>query len=424
MTVIRDISTIYTSFFSLVLFLILFESRLSQRKTITWTLSLMGPLLIFNSILLFVLGPETMNTLLLLTCSIPSLIFFWFLAKHRDGRFFFTFCFADTIMLEIIYITAILDYFIGNSYYFTVISRLILCPLIAVAFYKWIRPLYQALQNVIHKGWYTFTMISLLFYILMSMSMSTPTHILNRMEQLPTLTLLLLLIPAIYIQIFTALHTQYQLYKTKEHDNILTVQMIGLKHRLDDYTVSSKRFKEERHDFRHKLRTIAALAEKGDLEIVKQTANTYAELMPEHSMENYCDHPILDAVLLTYLEQAKRKNIHVTTKLVFPDTLTFNEAELATALANALENAIQACEHVETSNRYIEVKSIIEPCFMLQVRNSFNGIVSFDEDGIPISVRKGHGFGTRSIATFCNKINAYYTFEAQDKEFTLRIVFS
>ena len=100
--------------FSLVLFLILFESRYPRKRTMILTLTLMVPLMIVNFVLLIILGPVVMSTLLLITCSLPSLVFFWILAKHRDGRFFFTFCFADTIMLEVIDLTSVLDFFLGK----------------------------------------------------------------------------------------------------------------------------------------------------------------------------------------------------------------------------------------------------------------------------------------------------------------------
>ena len=77
MTILRDLSTTYASMFSLVLFMILFESRRPKKETAILTLSLMGPLLAVNIALLFILGPGTMSTLMLLTCSLPSLIFFW-----------------------------------------------------------------------------------------------------------------------------------------------------------------------------------------------------------------------------------------------------------------------------------------------------------------------------------------------------------
>ena len=146
--------------------------------------------------------------------------------------------------------------------------------------------------------------------------------------------------------------------------------------------------------------------------------------LPERVVESYTDHKILDAVLSSYLEWAKRKDIRVAAKLTFPEKLPVQEADLATALANALENAIQACEKIESPKRYIEIKSITHPRFMLQVRNSFDGIIYFDEEGIPLATSKGHGFGTRSIVTFCDKNNAFYEFGAMENEFTLRLIFN
>ena len=177
MTAIREASTMYASLFSLILFLILFESRYPRKRALILTIGLMGPLMITNFILLAVLGPVVMSTLMLLTCSVPSLIFFWILAKHRDGRFFFTFCFADTIMLEIIDLTSILDFFLGNTYIFMAVARLILCPAVAIVFWKWIRPTYRNLQNSVTTGWYNFAAISLMFYVMMSMGIAIPTHI-------------------------------------------------------------------------------------------------------------------------------------------------------------------------------------------------------------------------------------------------------
>jgi len=90
--------------------------------------------------------------------------------------------------------------------------------------------------------------------------------------------------------------------------------------------------------------------------------------LPERVVESYTDHKILDAVLSSYLEWAKRKDIRVAAKLTFPEKLPVQEADLATALANALENAIPACEKIESPKRYIEIKSITHPRFMLQVK--------------------------------------------------------
>lgn len=423
MTVLRDISTTYASMFSLVLFMTLFESRRPKKETTLLTLGLMGPLMAVNVALLFILGPTTMSTLLLLTCSLPSLIFFWLLARHRDGRFFFTFCLADTLMLEVIYTTAVLDFFLGNTYIFTVISRLILCPLVAYAVYRWVRPFYLELQNHVDKGWYVFASISLIFYMLLTLSSSVPTRITQRPEQLPAFILLLILVPVVYLHILITLRRMQLLYEAREKESILNVQVESLCSRVDEFTTANERFREERHDFRHKMRTMAALAESGQLDEVKAMASEYSEAPQESVVESYCGHAILDAVLSSYLQWARRKGIRATTKLDFPDTLQVSETELATVFANAIENAIHACEKLEPEKRFIEIKAITQPAFMLQIRNSFDGVIAFDKDGVPLSGRKGHGFGTRSIVTFCEKNNAFCEFGAEGETFFLRMMF-
>ncbi len=423
MTILRDISLVYASFFSLVMLMILFESRYPRQKTMRLTLFLMVPLLLVNFVMLFILGPQKMSTLLLLTCSLPSLVFFLVLAKHRDGRFFFTFCLADTLVLEIIHSTAVLDFFLGDTCVFMFAARLILCPLLAWAIYKWFRPMYLDLQSKVSKGWFIFTAIALLFYVVQSMFISTPTMITQRPDQLPIFVLLLVLLPAIYIHIFSTLRRQQQLYQTAERENILQVQMASMRSRIEDFTVANDSLREERHDFRHKMRMVAALAENGQYEELKTIAQEYAEAPTEKPIESYCSHAVLDAVLSSYLGQAKRRNIRVETRIHFPDPLPINESELATLFANAIENAIHACEKIEPQKRYIEVTVLTEPCFMLQVRNSFDGVIAFDKNGVPLSTKKGHGFGTRSIVTFCEMNNAFYEFKMEDKDFFLRVIF-
>jgi len=423
MVILKDLSVLWSLIHVLIMFLLFFESRYPWRKALKLTLLGAIPLLAANFVLyLFI---DTLSyVVLLLTCVLPSLIFLWYLAKYRDGRFLFTFCLSDTLWLEIMYITNILDFYFGNRYIFMFVSRLIAYPLIEWLIWKKIRLAYFEIQRVVTKGWYVFAAISAIFYVMTVLSMSYPTMIMNRPEYLPAFLLQLILMPLFYLHVIITLRRQQELYETQQMENILLVQVASLRSRINESSVSNELFHEERHNFRHKMRTIAVLAEKGDLDAIRQTAEDYFQMLPQHAANSYCSHPILDAVFTSYLGSAKLKGIHVTTKLAFPEELPVNETELATALANALENAIQACEKVEHSKRYIEVKSITFPCFMVQIRNSFNGDIAFDEDGLPLATKNGHGFGTRSIATFCNKNNAFYEFKAKEQEFTLLLMFN
>ena len=100
MTILKDISIFWSLAHTLIMFMILFESRYPRKKTNILTLSIMGPLLVANGILALFVPSDVFGTLLLVTISLPSLIFFLIIAKKKDGRFFFTFCMVDTVVLS------------------------------------------------------------------------------------------------------------------------------------------------------------------------------------------------------------------------------------------------------------------------------------------------------------------------------------
>ena len=424
MLLLKDFSVFWSLLHALILFILLFESKYSQKKTIRLSLCAMIPLIIVNIILLFTLGNAAYLRAMLLTCSLPSLIFFFFLAKHRDGRFLFTFCMADTIVMEIIYITNIIEFFIpGDNYLFLFISRLLIYPALEFFVYKKVRTTYLNVQNHIKKGWYHFAAISAIFYILMTISMSVPTMITERLEYLPVLVLIFILMPLIYTHILSTLHYQKNMYELTEQDNILRLQVNNMSERIQELYEADEKFRIERHNMRHKMQTIAGLLEKKEYKEISSLISEYNDAIQDTKVKRYCTNPVLDAVLASYLQKAEEKGIRVSTKIILPDSLPVKETELATVFANAIENAINACDKISPDKRFLEVKALNSPRFMIQITNSFNGTISFDEKNVPVSQEKGHGFGTKFIVAFCEKYNAFYEFKIKDYRFTLRIGF-
>jgi hypothetical protein len=58
---------------------------------------------------------------------------------------------------------------------------------------------------------------------------------------------------------------------------------------------------------------------------------------------------------------------------------------------------------------------------LLSIRNHFQGKLVFS-DGVPISNRAGHGYGTQSICYMTEKLGGNYQFMVEDNEFILRVV--
>lgn len=424
MTILKDISIIWSLLHTLVMFWFLFESRYSRKKTVALTLITMLPLIVANSILFLIMEPEAYLALMLLTCSLPSLVFFWFLAKNRDGRFLFTFCLVDTIALEILSVTNIINHFIsGDTYIFLFVSRLVIFPVLEWIIYKKLRPVYLDVQQYVKKGWYTFAAIGAIFYLTITLSISYPTMITERLEYLPALILQLLLMPALYIHILSTLQHQQHMHKMQEQEDIMRLQVSNMAVRMEEYAAADEKFRMERHNFRHKMQAIATMVEQKEYDELRNLVLEYNEAIKETQIKRYCVNAVIDAVLSSYLQKAEERGIRVTTKIAFPNPITVGEAELATVFANAIENAIHACEKVEEKERFLDVKVLTVPRFMIQISNSFDGEVEFDKNEIPLSTHEGHGFGTRSIAAFCEKNNAFYEFKADDEVFALRIVF-
>lgn len=420
MEILKDVSVLWSLIHTLVLFLFLFESRYPKKKTIILTLVTMVPLGLVNFVLYVLLGFERYGMVMLLTMSLPSCVVFHFLARHRDGRFFFTFCMVDTVVLEILYITNILNHYLTpDSALLMFTVRLLAFPLLELWVYKKLRPMYLTVQRRQEKGWGLFALIGALFYVAITLLMVYPSPIVERPAYIPALSLLFLLMPVIYAQLILTLRNQQRFYEMAEQESIMRLQVANVTSRIREINEVNERFREERHDFRHKMKAIASLAAAGQYEELMTVIGEYGEDVRQTRIERYSQSPIVDAVLSAYIKKAENAGISVKLGFAFPDTFAASESELATALANALENAVNACAKLPQEKRFLEIKVLCRPKFIVMVRNSFDGKVTFSEEGIPQNPNEEHGFGTRSIAAFCKKIGGYYEFQAADGVFTL-----
>lgn len=152
-TILRDLSIIWTLIHCIVMFMFLYGSRYSPKKTNTITAFFIAPLIVVNILNMKLLGIETAGNLIVPCCVIPSFIFFFIMAKNRDTRFLFTFCVCDTVTLEVLLVTNLLDGFLGIPNYIVMfLSRLILFPLLEFFLVKYLRKPYHFLQRNMKKA--------------------------------------------------------------------------------------------------------------------------------------------------------------------------------------------------------------------------------------------------------------------------------
>ena len=121
--------------------------------------------------------------------------------------------------------------------------------------------------------------------------------------------------------------------------------------------------------------------------------------------------------------KAKKEGITVKTRLDILAETPVDAMELSTVIANAIENARNACRCMPPgSTKTIELICVSKPHFVFECSNTFCGRVLFDKNGMPVSDAAGHGIGTKSINAFVKKYNAFIDYQAENGIFTLRIL--
>lgn len=263
MTILRDLSMLWSLFHILILFMLLYRSRYSRKKTFILTGITMGLLIFVNVAGLSLYGAGVMGKVFILTCTLPSLLFFWFVSKDRNGRFFFTFCTADTVALWIIAVTNVVDfYFGGEQYVLMFVGRLVLFPLLEWAAVRYLRKPYLELQEEVPDGWGIFAGMTALYYILLAVMSNFPVIITGRPQELPAFLLILVLMPMTYAIIFSALYKQLLLFRKQQSERSLQEQKLTLEAQIDN----QQRVRRMKHDMKGHTLTLSGLLAAGKVE--------------------------------------------------------------------------------------------------------------------------------------------------------------
>ena len=263
MEVLRELSVLWSLFHILILFMLLYRSRYSRRKTILLTGLAMMPVILLNLAGVAIYGAVFMGKIFILTCTLPSVLFFWFISEDKKGRFFFTFCLADTLALWIIALTNVLDfYFGGEKCILMLIGRILLFPLVEWVAIRYLRKPYLELQKSVASGWGIFAGMTALYYVLLAVFLNFPVIITARPQELPTFVLIMVLMPMTYAVIFSALYRQLLLYRRQQEERILQEQKNALEVQLEN----QQRIRRMKHDMKGYAATLSGLLASGKIE--------------------------------------------------------------------------------------------------------------------------------------------------------------
>lgn len=391
---LRDLSIYWSLLHVALIFVMLFRSRFSRKKTLILSGIGIGVLMLLNGIGLAVLGNQ-MGKLFLLTCSLPSLIYFWILSKDRKGKFLLTFCLADTSCLWVLVVTNLLDAYLGGGQYVLIfVSRLILFPLLEYLVYRYFRKPYLELQESVEKGWGVFAGMTMLYYVLLAVVSNFPTVISERPEDAPVCVLILILMFFTYATMFTALYRQLQLHRKQQSERVLSEQ----KHSLELQLENQQQIRKLKHDMKtHTVALSGLLAAGKTEEVVSYLKNIESEMEPV--LQPLCANIYLNAVFSHYFRkfQELHMNLHLDIQ-VGEEKLP--HMELCQILSNGLENAWEASAELPTDEREASVQMKYSRDYLIiRIKNKCQRDLTVEKGTVPKSSKKeaGHGFGLVSI---------------------------
>lgn len=403
MTVFRDLSVLWSLFHVLILFMLLYRSRYGKRKTFFLTGITMGPLILLNVAGVIILGTEIMGKVFILTCTLPSLLFFWFVSKDKRGRFFFTFCLTDTVALWILVLTNVLDfYFGGNRYILMFTGRLFLFPLVEWWAVRRLRKPYLELQESVAEGWGIFAGMMALYYVLLAVKSFFPVNIVARPRELPAFILVLVLMPMTYATIFSALYRQLLLYRKQQSERVLSEQ----KHSLEEQLENQQRIRKMKHDMKGHTVMLTGLLAAGKVKEAQEYLKGMEAEMSSLSGQ-YCANPYLNAVLNQYSGKLEELGAEYSMNIqVGEEDLPY--MELCQILSNGLENACDALKGLTEEKREVSVQMKRNRNYLLiRIRNRCRDGLHVEKGTVPATDKEGHdhGFGLATVQEAAKRLD-------------------
>ena len=230
------------------------------------------------------------------------------------------------------------------------------------------------------------------------------------------LLILLFWFNAIFLMMATSLNRNARL---QQENQLLSLQQ----QRYENLQAAMEETRQARHDMRHHLNQISALAETGDMGKLKAYLAQTVSRIPGLDI-HFCENRAADSVLGYYCTLAKREGIPFHAQIDLPERLPVDEVDLCLVLSNLLKLAFEASLRTASARRQMQVTaySHADRLLLIEVKNTFDGEIKEREGVFRSSKRNGNGIGIQSVRHIAEKSGGASTFAFQNGTFTAKVM--
>ena len=185
-----------------------------------------------------------------------------------------------------------------------------------------------------------------------------------------------------------------------------------------------KKMRGWRHDYRNHIQTMKVLAEKGDLEAIKEYLNKLDEDLATVDTVVKTGNAMADAILNSKISLAKSKGINVKVDANVPVKLKMSELDLCVILGNLFDNAIEASLPLPENERLIRVYMVMKNTQLYISFTNFTASKKQTKEANLFKTTKGdgHGFGLVRIDSIIEKLDGYLSRNSEDGAFTTEVL--
>lgn len=294
--------------------------------------------------------------------------------------------------------------------------------------FKFLRPRFRRLVEIMGKEWYFVTLAAFSFYILEAVLQYYPRMYWyegdSRGFQVASSYLVLF---SVYWLIFRSIVALVGNYEVQARERILAQQNKLWEEQIEEQKIAVNSARRDRHDLRHHYDTLLTMLEGGKTVDAVAYLNTQTQRMESRVFAGICEHPAANAILSRWEARARENGILTEIEARIPADIPMDGVALVGILANAFENAVEGCQRCpDNVKQFITAKiaySVYNGAGKLHIviENSCLQNLEF-ENSLPKSLKAGGGTGTKSIAYTTEKYHGMVDFTAENGVFKMRVL--
>ena len=234
--------------------------------------------------------------------------------------------------------------------------------------------------------------------------------------------LLPLLLVFIHIMFCIAYYREYELRQVAElKEGIIQTASEQQAKELDSIKISMHEIRILRHDMRHLLENVNFCLETNDVLKAQELISGYISHIDATVVTRYCKNDTLNYVASSFAAKCRQHRVSLELSIEV-DEIPVDEILFCSILTNAFDNALNAQLALLEPERMIKLNiTNFNGRILISVKNSFRHKPIL-VNGIPVTKRKGHGYGTQSIRYLTEKLGGNCQFSVQDNLFVVRLV--